>query len=87
MSTAKATGKCFLKTGFERMMEVSNKTLKRPFLLSTEAVVASRYLVWPKHPPSRQKQDRRGPRLPAGRKGHNMNETSSSGSLAVPAPS
>jgi hypothetical protein len=33
------------------------------------------------------KRDRRGPCLPAGRKGRNMNEISSSGSPAVPAPS
>jgi hypothetical protein len=65
------------------MMEAFKKTLKRPSPLSTEAAVASRYLVWPKRAPSRQKQDRRGPCLPAGRKGHNMNETSSSGSLAL----
>jgi len=65
------------------MMEVSKKTFDTSFPLSTEAVGVFRYLVWPERAPSRQKQDRRGPRLPAGRKGHNMNETSSSGSLAL----
>jgi hypothetical protein len=32
--------------------------------------------IWPERAPSRQKRDRRGPCLPADRKGHNMNEIS-----------
>ena len=85
---SKGNWKTLLENRFrENGLEVSRETFDTFFPLSTEAVVASGYLVWPKRAPSRQKQDRRGPCLPAGRKGHNMNETSSSGSLAVPAPS
>ena len=37
-------GKCFLKTDFSRMMDVSKKTFNTPFPLSTEAVVFSAIL-------------------------------------------
>jgi len=81
MSTRKTAGKCFLKTGSARMLEVSKRTFNTFFPWSTEAVGASCHLRLAGTCPRPAKSGI------GAVKGNNMNETSSSGSAAVPAPS